>query len=238
MAKSKITPKKKDAKKSKNKETTAADVEHDVRTAAGVAEAAASGALDLAQRQVQTTADAVLASAADLGDTARRFLMAGFGAFAVAEEEGSKLFTKLLKKGQHLDLSVPGRENLQALLGQLDDQLEGITDAVKGRAQDVQFAAGEVGTKVETQFQDAITAAMQRLGVPSRDEMAELTKAVDRLSKNVERLQRERKAAHEVSAEHIGGGWYEVSLGDVVVDKVKGREAADEAVARIEAEQG
>ena len=237
MAKSTITPKNKKTSK-KKKETTAADVEHDVKTAVGVAEAAASGALDLAQRQVQSTAEAVLASAADLGDTARRFLMAGFGAFAVAEEEGSKFFTKLLKKGQALDLSVPGRENLQSLLHQLDAQIEGLTDAVKGRAQDVQFVAGEVGTKVETQFQDAITAAMQRLGVPSRDEMAELTKAVDRLSKNVERLQRERKASQEVSAEHIGGGWYEVALGGVVVDKVKGREAADEAVARIEEEQG
>lgn len=235
MAKAKITPKN---KKSSDKAATAAEVKHDAKTAAGVAEAAASGALDLAQKQVQSTADAVLASAAELGDTARRFLMAGFGAFAVGQEEGSKLFSKLMSKGQTLDLSVPGRENLQALLKQLDDQVEGLTDAVKGRAQDVQFVAGEVGTKVETQFQDAITAAMQRLGVPSRDEMAELTKAVDRLSKNVERLQRERKASKEVSAEHIGGGWYEVSLGDVVVDKVKGREAADEAVARIEEEQG
>ena len=234
MAKAKITPKN---KKSAKKAATAADVEHDVKTAVGVAEAAASGALELAQKQVQSTAEAVLASAADLGDTARRFLMAGFGAFAVGQEEGSKLFSKLLSKGQNLDLSVPGRENLQALVKQLDEQIEGLTDAVKGRAQDVQFVAGEVGTKVETQFQDAITAAMQRLGVPSRDEMAELTKAVDRLSKNVERLQRERKASKEVSAEHIGGGWYEVSLGGVVVDKVKGREAADEAVARIEAEQ-
>jgi poly(hydroxyalkanoate) granule-associated protein len=232
MAKTKITTKK------KADQATPEDVKHAAKTTAGTAEATATGALALAQKQVQNTADAVLSSAAELSDTARRFLMAGIGAFAVGQEEGTKLFSKVLKKGQTLDLSVPGRENLQALLGQLDGQIENLTEAVKGRAQDVQFVAGEVSGKVETQFQDAITAAMQRLGVPSRDEMAELTKAVDRLAKNVERLQRERVASKEVTAEHIGGGWYEVSLGDVVVDKVKGREAADEAIARIEAEQG
>ena len=231
MAKTQITPKKKDP-------ATPADVEHAARTTAGTAEATATSALSVAQQQVQNTADAVLSSAAELSDTARRFLMAGIGAFAVGQEEGTKLFSKVLKKGQGLDMSVPGRENLQALLGQLDGQIDNLAEAVKGRAQDMQFVAGEVSGKVETQFQDAITAAMQRLGVPSRDEMAELTKAVDRLAKNVERLQRERVASQEVTAEHIGGGWYEVSLGGVVVDKVKGREAADEAVARIEAEQG
>jgi len=92
---------------------------------------------------------------------------------------------------------------------------------------------------VEDRLQDAVAVVMKRIGVPTRDEVAELTASVERLTQHIERLKAERAVAAKpaLAVESVGGGWYEVKVGDVVVDKVQGREDADAALVKLQAQQ-
>lgn len=190
----------------------------------------------------RTTADSVqktvAGTATDLKESTERVLLAGLGALTLAEEEGSKLFRKLVKKGEKTDVSFGGAQ-FKALRAQLDTGVEKAGDAVQGRVQDAKYMAGEATTKVEDGVQEAVASVMKRLGVPTREEIAELTASVERLTKHVHALKKERAAQPEVAftSEAVGGGWYEVKVDGVVVEKVQGREEAEAALARLAAQK-
>jgi hypothetical protein len=69
--------------------------------------------------------------------------------------------------------------------------------------------------------------------------VAELTASVERLTQHIERLKAERAAVVKpaLAMEAVGGGWYELKVGDVVVEKVQGRDEAEAALARLQAQQ-
>ena len=85
-----------------------------------------------------------------------------------------------------------------------------------------------------------VTGGFLVLEVPTRDEVSELTASVERLTQHIERLKAERAAtppASALSMEAVGGGWYELKVGTVVVEKVQGREEAEATLAKLQAQQ-
>ncbi len=107
----------------------------------------------------------------EIKESAHKIWLAGLGAVAMAEEEGEKLFKNLVDRGE-------GLENRG--LKQVDQLKEKVSDATsKGKD-----ALGKVGSS----FDDAVGGALTRLGVPTRDEIATLTKRVEELTSSVERL--------------------------------------------------
>ncbi|HEX8386182.1 MAG TPA: phasin family protein, partial [Rubricoccaceae bacterium] len=156
-----------------------------------------------------------------------------------AEEEGSKLFKKLVKKGQKVDLPGLGSARLQQVREQLDDATATATDAVMGRVSDAKYVAGETADKVEDRLNETVAAVMKRIGVPTREEISELTASVERLTKHIDALKEQRAAApsSDLTIEAVGGGWYEVRVGAVVVEKVQGKEDAEAALVRLQTAQ-
>lgn len=190
----------------------------------------ADDAVKLAKDTADTAKQTVTGAAADVRDNAHRVFLAGLGAFVLAEEEGSRLFDKLVKKGRKVELP-----NLRR-------RMDESADAVMDRAKDARYMAGEAADKAEDRLQDTVAGVMKRLGVPTNDEVAELTASVERLNKKLDALKKERKAERaeraaqpEVSftVEAVGGGWYELKLNGVVVEKVQGKEEAETALARL-----
>jgi len=79
---------------------------------------------------------------------------------------------------------------------------------------------------------------MKRIGVPTREEISELTASVERLTKQITKLRgKTSEAGSELVLEAVGGGWYEIKVCDVVVEKVQGKEDAQAAFERISAQQ-
>ena len=191
----------------------------------------------LAKSTADTVQQTVIDFADDVKETTNRIFRAGLGAFALAEEEGSKLFDTLVKKGEKVDVPVLGGEPLTKLRKEIDTQTDRVTDAVKGRASDAKYMAGEATEKVEDRLQDAVALVMKRLGVPTREEISELTAGVERLNKRLDAVKKERKNAPKTemsfTSESVGGGWYELKVNGVVVDKVQGKEEAETALARL-----
>lgn len=115
----------------------------------------------------------------ELKESVNKVWLAGLGALALAEEEGSKLFKSLVKKGE--DYEVRGKAEFGKELGKLKD----IVVEVRGKAgRAIEEVSGKVGDKVD----DQVTAALARLGVPSKDEIATLTARVEELTTLVEKL--------------------------------------------------
>ncbi len=98
----------------------------------------------------------------ELTESARKVWLAGLGAFALAQEEGSKVFESLVERGKEFEGSSP-------------------LDWAKNRV------AGTV-TQIEGAVDDGMGVAMHSLGMPSRDEIALLTKRVEELSASLEAL--------------------------------------------------
>lgn len=100
----------------------------------------------------------------DLKDSAHRIWLAGLGALAVAEEEGTKLFSRLVDRGR----DVEGRGKVEV-------------DKAKAKMDN---AWSDVSSKLD----EAVSSALHRLGVPSREEIRNLTRRVEELSAKVESL--------------------------------------------------
>ena len=204
----------------------------------------ADNAVTLARTTAESAAKDLQQAATDLRDQAHQVFLAGLGALAMAEEEGSKLFKKLVRRGEKVEKKGLD-EPMKKLRGQFDVQTAKVQLAVKERAGDAQYMAEEAAGRVEDRVQEAVAVVMKRVGVPTRAEISELTASVERLTQRIERLKQERtvavkearESAREVTYEGVGGGWYEIRVGEVVVEKVQGREDAEAAVARL-SEQG
>ena len=103
--------------------------------------------------------------------SAQKIWLAGIGALATAEEEGSKLFNSLVKKGESYE--VRGKQRV---------------DEVKARVEEVVGKAEGSFEKLGGAFDEKVAEAIKRLGVPSRNEIAKLTRSVEELTVKVDSL--------------------------------------------------
>ncbi len=103
-----------------------------------------------------------------LKESAHNIWLAGLGAFSLAGEEGTKLFQQLVEKGSELEQTNKER------ISSLAERVEGLKDEAK-------VAMGKMTTPIE----NTINSAIQRLGVPTREEILTLTKRVEDLTKAV-----------------------------------------------------
>lgn len=111
----------------------------------------------------------------DIKDSVHRIWLAGLGALAAAEEEGSKLFSRLVDRGR--DVESKGKVEV--------DKVKAEVDKMKTKAEGTfETWSGKVGEK----FDESLSAAMNRLGVPTRDEIRNLTQRVEELNAKVELL--------------------------------------------------
>ena len=111
-------------------------------------------------------------------ESARNVWLAGVGAMSLAEEEGGRLFEWLVKMGAAYE--TKNRKRLDAMIAGVKDMKDG--------------AASMVG-KAVAPVNDVMDKAMHRLGVPTRKEIATLTKRVEELTHAVGRTRGRRRAA-------------------------------------------
>jgi poly(hydroxyalkanoate) granule-associated protein len=115
------------------------------------------------------------AIAKDVSTRGRDVWLAGLGALATVEQEGTSLLGSLVKQGEKLvergeRVEKRGRERVETLKSDLDAR------------------RGEVVEKVETSVYEPMVEAIKRLGVPTLDEVRDLSAKVDALTQRVETL--------------------------------------------------
>ena len=114
-----------------------------------------------------------------LVDSAQQIWMAGMGAFHRAQGEGSKLFEALVKEGMTIENSTR-----RLATGRVD----AVRDAVEDRVGVVRERAVDTWDRLEKVFEDRVQRALNRLGVPGREDLVELTARVDALTAELRRI--------------------------------------------------
>lgn len=98
----------------------------------------------------------------DLKASAQKIWLAGLGALAVAEQEGAKMFDSLVERGREWE--GRGKERMDEARSRVEHVVEDVEGRIDAR----------------------VSAAMHRLGVPTRDEIRELTRRVEELNAKLE----------------------------------------------------
>jgi len=106
-------------------------------------------------------------------DSAQQIWMAGMGAFNRAQGEGSKLFEALVKEGMNIE------QHTRKLAG---GKVEAVRDAVENRVGVARERATDTWDRLEKVFEERVQRALNRLGVPSHEDLTDLTARVNSLT--------------------------------------------------------
>ncbi len=111
----------------------------------------------------------------DLMESAHRIWLAGLGALATAEAEGSKVFSRLVERGK--DVESRGK-----------DAAADVKEQAKAKFEDVKNQTGNAWSGLGDKVDETVTSALHRLGVPTREEIRNLTQKIEELNAKVEQL--------------------------------------------------
>lgn len=121
----------------------------------------------------ELTEDTELASAAR--SSAQQIWQAGLGAFAKAQEEGGRVFSRLVKEGTEFQKRA-------------EDKVANVSDSVGKLADGVGKQASGSWDKLEQVFEERVARALATIGVPTQQDIAALHAQIDALSRQVAAL--------------------------------------------------
>jgi poly(hydroxyalkanoate) granule-associated protein len=113
-----------------------------------------------------------------LSESAQQIWLAGVGAFGRAQAEGTKLFEGLVKEGLNLE------QTARKFAG---NRTNVVRDVVENRVDQARERATDTWDRLEKVFEDRVQRALTKLGVPGRDDLADLSKRVETLTAELRR---------------------------------------------------
>jgi poly(hydroxyalkanoate) granule-associated protein len=113
-----------------------------------------------------------------LSESAQQIWLAGVGAVGRAQAEGTRLFEALVREGQNLE------QTARKFAGGHADVMRDVVETRVGQARE---RATDTWDRLEKVFEDRVQHALVRLGVPGRDDLAELNARVEALTAELRR---------------------------------------------------
>jgi poly(hydroxyalkanoate) granule-associated protein len=110
---------------------------------------------------------------------AREIWLAGLGALSRLEEEGDKVFSDLVERGQNYE---------SKRRKQIEDVTSGLREQQEAFTQDVTERLDNATQSVEKAVSDTLSGTLGRIGVPTRTEVRGLSRKVGELSKKLDAL--------------------------------------------------
>jgi poly(hydroxyalkanoate) granule-associated protein len=122
--------------------------------------------------------------------TLHQVYLAGLGALSRASNGAPQLFEELVAEGArvHADTRGAAEKALQGVLA-------GVQEKVNARVGQVRGQAADALDGLEKVFQTRVHRALTQLGVPSAEEVTALSKRVDTLNANINKLTRKPRRA-------------------------------------------
>jgi poly(hydroxyalkanoate) granule-associated protein len=114
--------------------------------------------------------------ASTVKESAQQIWLAGLGAFSKAQEEGGKVFETLVKEG----LTIQKRTQSAA-----EEKLAEASSRMTSMATDLSNKASGQWDKLESIFEDRVSRALKKLGVPTAREIDDLAQRVEELNRTV-----------------------------------------------------
>jgi len=113
----------------------------------------------------------------EVSEYAKQIWLAGLGAFNRAQEEGGKLFDSLVEQGREIEA-----RNRQFA----EEQVETVSKSMRSHAT-------SAFDRLEHVFQDRVARALRQLGVPTNDDVQELSRRVEALNASLQELLAQEK---------------------------------------------
>ncbi|MCB1569866.1 MAG: phasin family protein [Dokdonella sp.] len=112
-------------------------------------------------------------------ESAQHIWLAGLGAFAKAQDEGTRLFEALVREGVSLE------QKTRKLTAGKAEEARGAVEAAVGQ---VKERSQETWDKLEKVFESRVSRALNHLGVPGAKELKGLSARVEELAREVHKL--------------------------------------------------
>ncbi|MWV12367.1 poly(3-hydroxyalkanoate) granule-associated protein PhaI [Pseudomonas sp. L-22-4S-12] len=124
----------------------------------------------------------------DVKAYAHKVWLAGLGAYVKAGQEGAGYFKELVKAGEGVEKQGKKlvTEQVDAANSQISSQLESVKSSVFGVKEKVEVQLD----KVEKAFDSRVASALNRLGIPSKQDVEALSAKLDELNALLERVAR------------------------------------------------
>ena len=127
----------------------------------------------MSQAKSPTMTDSAKKFGDEIFGAGRKLYLFGIGTVAAAGDEASKLFGRMVSRGEDAEKAVQEDDN-------------SIVNKATGSAKDL-------GRYVEEKVQGTVSGTLARAGVPSRSEIHDLIARVEELTRKVEALSDEKK---------------------------------------------
>lgn len=111
----------------------------------------------------------------ELSKRGREVWLAGLGAVATVEEEGTKLYDSLVDRGKQFE-------------EQRREALEEATKKAREQSDEALSQLEEASEETQSFLLNTVNAALERFGVPTRNEVDRLSEKVETLSEQVDDL--------------------------------------------------
>ncbi|MDX1818225.1 MAG: phasin family protein [Marinobacter sp.] len=108
-------------------------------------------------------------------DSARQIWLAGLGAYTKAEEDTGRFFDRLVQEGEQLENKTRGVVEKQ--IKSVEDRVEGVRERATG-----------TWDRLETMFDQRVSGALRRLGIPRREEIEALQRRIEVLESELNRV--------------------------------------------------
>jgi poly(hydroxyalkanoate) granule-associated protein len=109
-------------------------------------------------------------------DSAQKIWLAGLGAFSKAQAEGSRVFDQLIKEGAALEQKT--RKYTKDSFDEVRGRIEAVTDRLR--------KSGEASMeRMQSLIDERIAKAVQRMSVPTREDLDRLVEQITALNRNV-----------------------------------------------------
>ena len=112
-------------------------------------------------------------------DSSRQIWLAGLGAFARAQAEGTKVFETLVKQGESMESKTRKAASDTAAMAR---------GAATAKVKEMQKGVGGTWDKLEQVFEDRVERALSKLGVYTQNDVQRLAARVDELAAAVNKL--------------------------------------------------
>ncbi|MCB1777222.1 MAG: phasin family protein [Candidatus Competibacteraceae bacterium] len=114
---------------------------------------------------------------ANIHESANRIWLAGLGAFSRNQEEGEKLFQALVKEGEQVEKRAK-------------EMTETKVEETRGKVVELQGKATQQFGRLEELFQERVAQVLHRLGVPTQEDIQEVSRRVEELNQSVQALKK------------------------------------------------
>jgi len=138
----------------------------------------------------------------DVRESAHKIWLAGLGALATAEQEGSKLFKTLVEQGERYE--AEGKQKLKEAKKDAEAASSRAKKVAEETADRARRAAEGAWEQIGGAFDDKLAKTLHRIGVPTREEINALSRRIEELTRAVERAR--AKPGSKPSGGSGGGG--------------------------------